>query len=74
MAVVHPFTILIMLLQIVLDMGEDRQAAGPAASFTAFNPVANDEIAIATQRRNMLISRNKGKDWIQIAYEGDING
>jgi photosystem II stability/assembly factor-like uncharacterized protein len=46
---------------------------GDAVAFIAFNPVVNDEVAIATTRRNVFISRNKGKDWIQIVHEGDTS-
>ncbi len=47
---------------------------GDAVAFIAFNPATKDELAIATSRRNVFISRNRGKDWIQIVHEGDTNG
>lgn len=47
---------------------------GDAVAFIAFNPVIEDEVAITTTRRNVFISRNKGKDWIQIVHQGGTNG
>lgn len=44
---------------------------GDAVAFIAFNPVVKDEVAMATTRRNVFISRNGGKDWVQIVHEGD---
>jgi len=44
---------------------------GDAVAFIAINPVVRDEMAITTTRRNVFISRNSGKDWIQIVREGD---
>lgn len=47
---------------------------GDAVAFIAFNPVAKGEVAIATTRRNVFVSRNAGKDWHQIVHEGDTHG
>ncbi|MEO8386674.1 MAG: hypothetical protein ABI583_15600 [Betaproteobacteria bacterium] len=48
-----------------------RSMHGDAVAFIPFNPVVRDEMAITTTRRNVFISRNSGKDWIQIVHEGD---
>lgn len=68
-----------LLTTSLVSQGAEREVTLPAmqgdsVAFIAFNPVATDEVAIATTRRNVFISRNNGKDWIQIAHEGDING
>lgn len=46
------------------DMGED------AVSFIAQNPVRTSEMAIATFKKSIFVSKNAGKSWARIADQG----
>lgn len=45
-----------------------------AVAYIAQNPVRRSEIAIATFKRNVFVSKNQGRTWTQIAKEGAGNG
>lgn len=45
-----------------------------AVAYIAQNPVRRTEIAIATFKRHVFISRDQGRTWTQIAKEGIGNG
>jgi len=47
------------------DLGED------AVSFIAQNPVRTSEMAIATFKKSIFISKNAGKSWARIADQGE---
>lgn len=49
-------------------LGED------AVAYIAQNPMRRSEIAIATFKRNVFISRNLGRSWTQIAKDGATSG
>ncbi len=68
-----------LLMKSLASKGTEREMTLPAmhgdsVAFIAFNSVDNNEVAIATTRRKVFISRNRGKDWIQIVHDGDTNG
>ena len=44
---------------------------GDAVAHIAFNPSSPGEMAIATARRNLFVSRDDGANWIQLLNEGD---
>ena len=44
---------------------------GDAIAHIAFNPTNAKEMAIATTRRNLFVSRDDGSNWIQLLNEGD---
>ena len=44
---------------------------GDAVAYIAFNPTDSAEIAIATARRNLFVSRDDGSNWTQLLNEGD---
>ena len=44
---------------------------GDAIAHIAFNPFNTVEMAIATARRNLFVSRDEGANWIQLLNEGD---
>lgn len=44
---------------------------GDAIAHIAFNPINAKEMAIATNRRNLFVSRDDGSNWIQLLNEGD---
>lgn len=41
-----------------------------AVAYIAQNPVRRDEIAIATFKRNVFLSKDQGRNWTRIAQEG----
>ena len=45
-----------------------------AVAYIAQNPVRRTEIAIATNKRNVFLSKDQGRTWTQIAKEGAGNG
>ncbi len=47
---------------------------GDAIAHIAFNPSNAGEMAIATARRNLFVSRDDGSNWIQLLNEGDPVG
>lgn len=47
---------------------------GDAIAHIAFNPSNADEMAMATTRRNLFVSRDDGSNWIQLLNEGDPVG
>lgn len=68
-----------LVMKSLVPKGSERELTLPAmrgdsVAFIAFNPLVNDEVAIATTKRNVFVSRNGGKDWSQIAHEGETNG
>ena len=68
-----------LLVKSLMPKSAEREIAlptmhGDSVAYIAFNPVVKDEMAISTARRNVFVSRNKGKDWIQIVHEGETNG
>ncbi|HQX59866.1 MAG TPA: glycosyl hydrolase [Burkholderiaceae bacterium] len=44
---------------------------GDAIAHIAFNPSSAGEMAIATTRRNLFVSRDDGSNWVQLLNEGD---
>jgi photosystem II stability/assembly factor-like uncharacterized protein len=49
-------------------LGED------AVAYIAQNPARRSEIAIATFKRNVFVSKDQGRTWTQIAKDGAANG
>lgn len=47
---------------------------GDAIAYIAFSPSNEGEMAIATTRRNLFVSRDDGSNWIQLLNEGDHVG
>lgn len=45
-------------------------ASDDAIAYIAQNPVSRDEITIATFKRSVYVSKDRGKNWTQIAKEG----
>lgn len=44
-----------------------------AVAYIALNPVQRAEIAIATFKRSVFVSRDRGRTWTQIAKDGATN-
>ena len=44
---------------------------GDAIAHIAFNPSNAGEMAIATTRRNLFVSRDDGSNWVQLLNDGD---
>lgn len=68
-----------LVMKSMVPKGAERELTlptmrGDSVAFIAFNPLVKDEVAIATTKRNVFVSRNAGKDWIQIVHEGDTIG
>ncbi|MEO8838165.1 MAG: F510_1955 family glycosylhydrolase [Herbaspirillum sp.] len=65
-----------MLSQINLKKGATAKnvplsmAGDDAVAYIAQNPVNRDEIAIATFKRSVYVSKDRGRNWTQIATEG----
>jgi hypothetical protein len=47
---------------------------GDAVAYIAFNSADSAEMAIATTRRNLFVSRDDGSNWTQLLNEGDPVG
>lgn len=68
------------LARIGLNPGAKAQAVAlpalieDAVAYIAQNPVRRAEIAIATFKRNVLLSKDQGQTWTQIAKDGAGNG
>ncbi len=64
------------LARVALDGGSNRSIGLPAlasdvVAYIAQSPTRPAELAIATRRKNVFLSRNAGKNWQQIAREGE---
>ena len=64
-----------ILARVALEGGAAGKAALPplardAVAYIAQNPARRDEFAIATFRRNVYVSADQGRNWRQIATEG----
>jgi hypothetical protein len=64
-----------ILARVALEGGVAGKVALPplardAVAYIAQNPARRDELAIATFRRNVYVSADRGRNWRQIATEG----
>lgn len=68
------------LARIALKTGAKAEAVAlpalteDAVAYIAQNPVRRSEIAIATFKRNVFLSKDQGRTWTQIAKDGAGNG
>lgn len=68
------------LARIALKPGAKAEAVAlpalteDAVAYIAQNPVQRSEIAIATFKRNVFVSKDQGRTWTQIAKDGTGNG
>lgn len=64
------------LMRIALSAGAKPQALatpplpGDAVAYIAQNPARREEIAIATFKRNVFVSKDQGRSWTSIAQDG----
>jgi len=64
------------LMRIALSAGAKPQALstpplpGDAVAHIAQNPVRRDELAVATFKRDVFVSKDQGRSWTSIAQEG----
>ena len=63
--------------QLVLAGMAVASAAAPASAadivtYIAQSPAHRNEIAIATRKRHVFMSKDAGKSWRQIAREGEV--
>ena len=65
-----------MLARIALKAGSTAEEVtlpaltDDAVAYITQNPVRGSEIAVATFKRNVFVSRDQGRTWVQVAREG----
>ena len=64
------------LIRFALDPGEKTETLSipvlteDAVAYIAQNPARRSELAIATFKRSVFVSKDGGRSWIAIAHEG----